>query len=228
MKGKSARFRASRMRLLMTMSDSGPEPRSHSPLVRASSVEFHGLLPGISCQSRPMTRRLARVTASRGSFNLPNLVAQLRGPLVVLAGDASFISRRRRINSVWRSVLPGDRSGRLPTCSQLAVDVHDQRFQLLLKADVIVRAAQPPLVAELEERDPADRDTPAGRAGPVLRPSARPPTAAPAPRPGSGLAGCSGSDSVRYSRACSSQRCNSCGLPPVNSVMWKVAGLSQL
>ena len=32
MNGKSARLRASRMRLLMTMSDSGPEPRSHSPL----------------------------------------------------------------------------------------------------------------------------------------------------------------------------------------------------
>ena len=35
--GESARLRARRMRLLMTMSDSGPEPRSHSPLVCASS-----------------------------------------------------------------------------------------------------------------------------------------------------------------------------------------------
>ena len=40
MKGKSARLRARRMRLLMTMSDSGPEPRSHSPLVFASSCRL--------------------------------------------------------------------------------------------------------------------------------------------------------------------------------------------
>src|SRR5574340_983655 len=32
MKGKSARLRARRTRLLMTMSASGPEPRNHSPL----------------------------------------------------------------------------------------------------------------------------------------------------------------------------------------------------
>ena len=32
MKGNSARFRARRTRLLMTMSASGPLPRSHSPL----------------------------------------------------------------------------------------------------------------------------------------------------------------------------------------------------
>ena len=37
MNGKSARLRARRMRLVITMSDSGPEPRSHSPLVLASS-----------------------------------------------------------------------------------------------------------------------------------------------------------------------------------------------
>src|SRR5436853_3324576 len=32
-KGKAARLRARRMRLEMTMSDSGPLPRNHSPLV---------------------------------------------------------------------------------------------------------------------------------------------------------------------------------------------------
>ncbi len=42
MKGKSARFRARRMRLLMTMSASGPVPRSHSPLRLRQVVEFHG------------------------------------------------------------------------------------------------------------------------------------------------------------------------------------------
>ena len=38
--------------------------------------------------------------------------------------------------------------------------------------------------------------------------------------------GCSSPEEVRYSRAWSSHRCSSCGLPSVNSVMWNVAGLS--
>ena len=37
MNGKSERFRAKRMRLLMTMSDSGPSPRNHSPVLCVKS-----------------------------------------------------------------------------------------------------------------------------------------------------------------------------------------------
>src|SRR5258708_5277602 len=40
MNGKSAKLRARRMGLRMTMWDSGPEARSHSPLVLASSWRF--------------------------------------------------------------------------------------------------------------------------------------------------------------------------------------------
>src|SRR5262245_36730630 len=38
--GKAARLRARRIRLEMTMSDSGPVPRSHSPLVVVNSSRF--------------------------------------------------------------------------------------------------------------------------------------------------------------------------------------------
>ena len=40
---------------------------------------------------------------------------------------------------------------------QFAVDVQDQRFELRLEANVIVRAAQPALAAELVKRDAAHR-----------------------------------------------------------------------
>ncbi len=48
-------------------------------------------------------------------------------------------------------------AGTLAHVLRLAVDVHDQRFQLLLEGHVVVRAAQPALAAELVERDAADR-----------------------------------------------------------------------
>ena len=71
MKGKSARFRARRMRLLMTMSDSGPEPRSHSPLVAGQVVEFHGV-------TSPQVAARFRCGGSRRGVG---------GPLVVLVVD---------------------------------------------------------------------------------------------------------------------------------------------
>ena len=70
---------------------------------------------------------------------------------------ASFISRRRRINCVRFSLPLGGATRPLADVLRLAVDVHDQRLQLGLEADVVVRAAQPPLAAELVERDAAYR-----------------------------------------------------------------------
>ena len=70
---------------------------------------------------------------------------------------ASFISRRRRINWVRFSLPPAERLRPLAHVLRFAVDVQDQRLQLGLEADVIVRAAQPALAAELVEGDAADR-----------------------------------------------------------------------
>src|SRR5947207_4006983 len=47
---------------------------------------------------------------------------------------------------------------------RLAVDISDQWLQLFFEAHVVVRAAEPPLVAELVKRNPADR------AGPLVEP----------------------------------------------------------
>ena len=94
-------------------------------------------------------------------------------------------------------------------CFVFAVDVQDQRLQLGLEADVVVRASQSPLVAELVERDSADRaglliqsiQLVGGLAQLVLGQHAA----------GGGAAGALGSPSsgVRYCRAWSSHRCNS-------------------
>ena len=56
-----------------------------------------------------------------------------------------------------RCVPAASRSRPLARVRRLAVDVHHQRLQLLLEEDVVVRAAEPPLVAELVERDAAHR-----------------------------------------------------------------------
>ena len=58
---------------------------------------------------------------------------------------ASFISRRSRINCVRFSLPPAGAVRPLAHVLRLAVDVDDQRLQLGLEADVIVRAAQPAL-----------------------------------------------------------------------------------
>ena len=61
MKGKSARLRARRMRLLMTMSDSGPEPRSHSPLVLSGRRVSRSIpvLRRHHCAARSSIRRIS-------------------------------------------------------------------------------------------------------------------------------------------------------------------------
>ena len=123
-KGKSARLRARRMRLEMTMSDSGPVPRSHSPLVWVRSlsstvVAFH--LKGRAGSS--MRRISSRSSEARSYFS---------------SSMASFISRRSRINWVRCSLPLAALPGPLAHVLALAVDVEDQRLQLRLEGDVIV------------------------------------------------------------------------------------------
>ena len=94
------------------------------------------------------------------------------------------------------------------------------------KANVVVRAAQPALVAELVKRDAAHRAGLLVELGQLL--GRLPDGQLLGQHAAARLGAAAGSSSagVRYCRACSSHRCSSCGLPPVNSVMWKVAGLS--
>src|SRR6185312_3404762 len=129
------------MRLLITMSDSGPDPRSHSPLLRASSLIC-------TASRRPVSRR---------RFDLSNLVSKLRSLLVVLALNG-FLHFSPQTDQ-FRLALGIERraAGALADVGAFAVNVQDQGVEFLLKADVVVRAAQPALIAELEKRDPADR-----------------------------------------------------------------------
>src|SRR5262245_35513502 len=84
MKGKSARFRARRMRLLITMSDSGPEPRSHSPLVRANSSSSTLIQPfRIAALARADWCQFRPDSFLGGPFNAADFVPQLRGPFVI-------------------------------------------------------------------------------------------------------------------------------------------------
>ena len=106
----------------MTMSDSGPEPRSHSPLVLASSVEIHRipcpLMGPHSMADRPGESACQlRLVGSACRFDLANLVAQLRGPLVLFVGDGFFhfapqADQLRLLFGVARRT----RLGTLPTC----------------------------------------------------------------------------------------------------------------
>src|SRR5262245_18689623 len=85
MNGKSARFRASRMRLEMTMSDCGPDPRSHSPQRDASSsrlivmARLRSEVPGSQCEGRG----LWLVEAAE-------FIPQLGRPLVIFFLDRFF------------------------------------------------------------------------------------------------------------------------------------------
>src|SRR5262245_17244841 len=74
-KGKADRLRASRMRLEMTMSDSGPDPRSHSPLccVRLSRFIRAFLFPN----QVPQPRCLFIVFRIHGSSQLLPQIHQL-------------------------------------------------------------------------------------------------------------------------------------------------------
>ena len=214
MKGNSARLRARRMRLLMTISASGPAPRSHSPLflARSSSCTVSSQLRGLRC------------------LDAVDLVPQLGGPLVIL-GRHGFLHLPPQAESVGcdsRS-RADERLGVLPVCSDLAVDVQDQRLQLAA-GNKCSRADSPDaLAAKLIERDPADRTTLLIQRGQffgrlpdrhllghllhLLRQTGR---------HAAGLAAGGGQILPGMILA----QMHFLRLPPVNSVMWNVAGFS--
>ena len=143
MNGKSARFRARRMRLLMTMSASGPAPRSHSPLFVGQIVEFHGIrLPAGFTDVRLSIRWIWSRSCDARSYSL------------FVDGFLHLAAQADQLGAFLAA--PSGTARALAHVLRLAVDVQDQRFQLLLEADVVVRAAQPPLAAELVKRDAAD------------------------------------------------------------------------
>jgi len=110
MKGKSARLRASRMRLLMTISDCGPVPRNHSPLLFARSFSSTVFYPTIWNQSayRPQLiqpdwpvqygRCLVRRVACRARHTIDTIEATDRAPSGTVVGDCDS-------RPAWR---PGD------------------------------------------------------------------------------------------------------------------------
>src|SRR5262245_12258000 len=169
MKGKSARLRARRMRLEMTISLCGPVPRSHSGLRLANSSSFTAVFLPTSGRSLAFaTLRFLGTQWSLFLLQLANLIAHLRGPLVVflLLGVVHLAPQPDQLG-----MLVG--AGRLPLrplagVLGLAVDISDQRRQLLLEADIIVRATQPALVAEFEEGDTADGAGPFVELGQLL------------------------------------------------------------
>src|SRR5436190_2902095 len=83
MNGNAARLRANRMRLEMTISLCGPEPRSHSPQRMARSSSLFMVMA-----TWPLGRSLAFALSvallRRTLFQLANLVANLGGPFIVL------------------------------------------------------------------------------------------------------------------------------------------------
>ena len=78
-------------------------------------------------------------------------------PLVLLAGHRflHFAAEPDQLGPLFAPLRAP--LGDLADVLVLAVDIEDQRLQLALEADVVVRTAQPALVAELVEGDPADR-----------------------------------------------------------------------
>src|SRR5215472_14905080 len=76
-KGKAARFRARRTRLEITMSDSGPVPRSHSPLVRLKLLRS---MPGfLVTEQIPQPGRLFVVFFSYDLLQPPAELDHFRG-----------------------------------------------------------------------------------------------------------------------------------------------------
>ena len=120
--GKAARLRARRMRLEMTMSDSGPVPRSHSP-------RFGSRLSGSS------GLRLPSGGSGRGAGRPLRSPRPRRPTSCGLAAFRSSAARR-------------DGSRQLAACAVDAVDALQERFQHLAEGLVVVRAAEPALGLE--------------------------------------------------------------------------------
>src|SRR5437870_7412169 len=118
--GKAARLRARRIRLEMTMSDSGPVPRSHSPLV------------------------LVRFSRSILGFFLSNQVSQLSRFFIGfrIDGLAEPASQLEQLGARGRNRPAMPR--RLALVPHRAMPTLQQRLQTHPKYLVVMRAAQPP------------------------------------------------------------------------------------
>src|SRR5580704_5569057 len=95
-------FRANRMRDEITISLIGPLPRSHSPAWLVRSFSFISgccLLLVACCSSRSASNKQQ---ATILPFSLPNLIAQLRGPLVIFCfyRAAQFFSQLGKIDGL--------------------------------------------------------------------------------------------------------------------------------
>ena len=108
-------------------------------------------IPG-TCRAnnRIATRRLLR-------FDTPNLIAEFGGPLVVLVLDRflHFPPHADQLRPLFAAARRA--AGSLADVFRLAVNIHDQRFQLGLEGHVIVRTAEAALAAEFVKSDPAHR-----------------------------------------------------------------------
>src|SRR4051794_27857878 len=142
MNGNSARLRARRMRLEMTISLCGPEPRSHSPQRLAKSSNL-----GMLMDARPLGPSLGfaaplRFAVGQALFEGQNLVTNFCGPLVffLLRSFLHFAAEANQLRLLVGAALPAARP--LADMLRLAVNVGDQRCQLLLEKNVVVRAAE--------------------------------------------------------------------------------------
>ena len=156
-------------------------------------------------------RKLASIVA--------NLVAQLRGLLVFFGGDrflhfAAQADELRLLVGAVRAAL-----GHFADVLRLVVDVHQQRLELLLEEDVVVRAAQPPCLRNCRNVMPHTGQArwSSRASSSAVSPTARCWASSPA------IAGIiSDASSVRRREkrlAHSSHRCSSFGLPSIRSVM---------
>ncbi len=188
-------------------------------------VEFHGVP---SSASRPRLPSCGSVDHDGLlALDAADFVAQFRGPLVVLLGDGLLhLAAEADQLGLAFGVALASAAAACPTCSVSPWMFMISGSSCLLEADVVVRAAQPALAAELVERDAADRAGLLVELGQLLGRLADGHLLGQRRRPCWARRPVRTRSAVRYCRACSSQRCNSCGLPPVSSVMWNVAGLS--
>src|SRR5439155_2277753 len=134
MKGNSARLRARRMRLEMTISLCGPEPRSHSPHRLAISSSLCELI-----NAWPLGRSLAfPLRWTFLLFQVADLIAKLSRLLVVLFlfGLVHLAPQANQLSVVIGAAFMSARP--LASVLRLAVDVGDQRRQLLFEIHIVV------------------------------------------------------------------------------------------
>src|SRR5690242_19649096 len=140
------------MRLEMTMSESGPSPRIHSPFSCSRSFKSTAGSP----YSVPPSFRLRRLTRNP-PFQLLDLIAQTRGLFVRFLGHGQpqVVSQFDQLITLLAVV--GHAFGELAAVMSVAVDVFQKRKQLVAKGDVAMGAAQPPLTAKFPVRHLAGR-----------------------------------------------------------------------